>query len=155
MKPTKRSRVARQRTRQLGDVLANVQVPQRPRNGWIDAIREALGMTKTQLAKRMAIARPSLNRLESNEVKGAITLASLRNAADALGCDLQYVLVPRQPLEKIVAEQARRRANQKLGRINQSQALEASAIDTGSLSDAISDLAKELEIQRPTEIWND
>jgi len=155
MKPTKRSRVARQRTRQLGDVLANVHVPQRPRNGWVDAIREALGMTKTQLAKRMGIARPSLNRLESNEVKSTITLTSLRSAADALGCDLQYVLVPLQPLEQMVAKQALRRANQTLGRINQSQALEASAIDIGSLSDAVSDLAKELEIQRPTELWND
>ena len=155
MKPTKRSRVARQRTRQLGDALANVHMPQRPRNGWVDAIREALGMTKTQLANRMGIARPSLTRLASNEVKGTITLTSLRNVADALGCDLQYVLMPRQPLDQIVAKQAILRATHKLRRINQSQALEASAIGTNALNDAISDLAKELEVRRPTELWND
>lgn len=153
MKPTNRSRVARQRTRQLDHALANVHMPQRPRNGWVDALREALGMTKTQLAKRMGITRPGLNTLESNEVKGTITLTSLRRAAEALSCDLQYVLVPRQPLEQIVAKQAILRATQKLRRINQSQALEASAIEADSLSDAISDLAKELEVQRPTELW--
>ena len=155
MKATTRSRVARQRTRQLEDALATVRVPQRPRNGWIDAVRQALGMTKTQLARRMGIARPSLNRLEANEVNGTITVASLRKAADALGCDLQYVLVPRQPLSLMVGNQALRRAQQKLSRINQSQALEASAIDSDSLSEAITDLARELEMQRTTDLWND
>ncbi len=42
-----------------------------------------------------------------------------------------------------------------LGRVNQSQALEASAIDAGSLSKAITDLAKELEVTRPSGLCND
>jgi predicted DNA-binding mobile mystery protein A len=112
-------------------------------------------MGKTQLAKRINIARQSLSDMESNEKKGTITLASLRNAADGLGCDLQYVLVPRQPLEQMVAEQALRRASQKLGRINQSQALEASAIETDSLSRAVIDLANEIGVKRPADLWND
>ena len=86
-------RLARQKTRQLDDELAAAKIPSRPRSGWIAAIRQALGMSKTQLARRMKIVRQSLNNLESNELKGTITLASLRNAADGLGCDLQYVLV--------------------------------------------------------------
>lgn len=155
MKPTKRSRVARQQTRQLEHALANVRVPERPRNGWIDAIREALGMTKTQLAKRMGIARPSLNRLEANEVSGSITIASLQNAADALGCELRYALVPKAGLTEMVNKQALRRARQKLGRVNQSQALEASALESEKFAEAIADLAKELEVRRPTDLWND
>ena len=148
-------RLARQRTRQLDDVLAAAHVPTRPRTGWIASIRQALGMSKTQLARRINIARQSLDDLEANEVKETITLASMRNAADALGCDLQYVFVPRKPLEKLIAEQALRRANEKLGRINQSQALEASAIETGPLSRAVTDLAKEIEMKRPADLWND
>ena len=149
------SRVARQKTRQLDDVLAAANVPSRPHSGWIASIRQALGMGKTQLAKRMNIARQSLSDMESNEKKGTITLASLRKAADGLGCDLQYVLVPRKSLEQMVAEQALRRASQKLGRINQSQALEASAIETDSLSRAVTDLANEIEVKRPADFWND
>ena len=148
-------RVARQKTRQLDDVLAAANIPSRPRSGWIAAIRQALGMSKTQLAKRINIARQSLNDLESNELKATITLTSLRNAADGLGCDLQYVLVPRKPLEQMVADQALRRASQKLGRINQSQALEASAIETESFSRAVTDLATEIEVKRPADLWND
>lgn len=148
-------RVARQKTRQLDDVLAAAKLPSRPRSGWIAAVRQALGMSKTQLAKRMNIVRQSLSDLESNELKGTITLTSLRNAADGLGCDLHYVLVPRKPLEQMVTDQALHRASKKLGRINQSQALEASAIETESFSRAVTDLATEIEILRPADLWND
>ena len=112
-------------------------------------------MSKTQLAKRVGIARQSLGDLESNEQKETITLASLRKVANALGCDLQYVLVPRKPLEKMVAQQAERKASKKLGRINQSQALEAAALEPESLSRSVKDLAKELEVVRPSDLWND
>ena len=154
--PTKQQpRVARQITRQLDDVLAKANIPSRPRIGWIATIRQALGMSKTQLAKRVDIARQSLGDLESNEVRETITLASLRNVADALGCDLQYALVPRKPLEKMITEQALKKASNKLRRVNQSQALEASAIEAESLSRAVTDLAKEIEVKRPADLWND
>ena len=139
----------------MDDILHDVQVPFRPRGGWLSTLRQALGMTKTQLANRLGIARTGVNRLETNELKGAITIASLTNAAEALGCELQYVLVPRQPLGDMVAEQALKRARDKLGRINQSQALEASAMESQSLSRAVADLAKEIEVKRPADLWND
>ena len=142
-------------TRQLDDMLAAVELPPVPRSGWIASIRQALGMSKTQLAKRIGITRPSLDELESNEVKETITLASLRKVADALGCDLQYVLIPRKPLERQIAEQALKKASSRIGRVNQSQALEASALEADSLSRAIEDLAKELEVTRPSSLWND
>jgi len=148
-------RVARQITRQLDDVLAAANIPSRPRIGWIATLRQALGMSKTQLAKRIDIARQSLDDLESNEVRETITLARLRNAADALGCDLQYTLVPKKPLEKMITEQALKKASSKLRRVNQSQALEASAIEAASLSRAVTDLAKEIEVKRPADLWND
>ena len=149
------ARVARQKTRQLDDVLVTAKIPSRPRIGWIASIRQALGMSKTQLAKRINVARQSLDDLESNELKQTITRASMRNVADALGCDLKYVLVPRKPLEKLITEQALKRASKKLGRVNQSQALEASAIEKESLSRAITDLAREIEVKRPADLWND
>ena len=148
-------RVARQMTRQLDGVLASARVPSRPSIGWIASIRQALGMSKTQLAKRLGVTRPSLNELESNEVKETTTLTSMRRVADALGCDLQYVLVPRKPLDQMIAERALKKASTKLGRVNQSQALEASALEAASLSGAVVDLAKEYEVNRPADLWND
>jgi predicted DNA-binding mobile mystery protein A len=139
----------------MDDALESARVPQRPRGGWISALRQALSMTQAQLARRMGISRPSLARLESNEVDHKLTLTSLRAAANALGCDLHYVLVPRIPLAKMIADQALRVASKRLGRINRSQALEASAIEPDSLSQATQDLAKEIEIRRPRDLWND
>jgi hypothetical protein len=103
----------------------------------------------------MGIARPNLNALEMNEISGSITLGSLQKAADALECELRYVLVPKCSLSETVRKQALHRAQQKLSRVNQSQALEASAMVPASLSQAIADLAQELEVQRPTDLWND
>ncbi|MBT3344681.1 MAG: mobile mystery protein A [Gemmatimonadetes bacterium] len=155
MKRKPAPRVARQITRQLDDTLAKVHLQPRPRTGWIATIRQALGMNQTQLAKRLGVARPSVAQLESNEARDAVSLASLRRAAAALGCDLHYTLVPRQPLKDMIADQARSRAQQKLGRVNESQALEASAIAGETLAATVMDLAEELQFQRPTDLWND
>lgn len=155
MPSSAQSRTIRQRTRQLDEIIENAKVPCKPRNGWLSAIREALGMNKTQAARRVGITRQSLAELETNETKGAITLSTLQNTAEALGCDLAYMLVPKKPLAKMVSEQALRRARQKLKRINRSQALEASAVDDRILSGTILDLAREFEVERPADLWNE
>lgn len=119
------------------------------------AIRTALGMTQAQLAKRMGIARQNAASLETDELNGNVTLARLMRAAEELGCELRYLLVPKQPLQDMVASQARRRAEQKLGRVNESQALEASAMSADSLSDAVVDLAREMEMNRAADLWDE
>ena len=78
-----------------------------PARGWIKAIREALGMTTAQLAKRLGVRQPSVVGLERSEEKGSIELASLRRVAEALNCSLVYALVPNQPLETTVRARAR------------------------------------------------
>ncbi len=84
---------------------------------------------------------------------GTVRMASLERAADALGCDLRYVLVPRRPLADTLQEQARRKASQRLARVNATQALEASAVPDSSM--AIEDLATDLVRERPGELWNE
>jgi hypothetical protein len=64
-------------------------------------------------------------------------------------------LIPRQPLEEMVADQALRRAERRLSRVNQSQALEASSMAATSLAVAIKDLAQEYQTQRPSDLWDD
>ena len=78
-----------------------------PVRGWIKAIREALGMSTAQLAKRLGIKQPSLVALEQSEAKGSIELATLRRVAEALDCTLVFALVPDKPLESTVRGRAR------------------------------------------------
>jgi predicted DNA-binding mobile mystery protein A len=78
-----------------------------PARGWVRAIREALGMSTAQLAKRLGVRQPSVVGLERSEEKGSIELATLRRAAEALDCSLAYVLVPNELLETTIRERAR------------------------------------------------
>src|SRR5216683_882120 len=74
----------------------------RPRLGWIRAIREALGMSAPQLARRARIkAAQSIKDMQKDEVDGTIRLQTLEKIANALECDLVYALVPRKPIHEM------------------------------------------------------
>ena len=118
-------------------------------------IREALGMTYSQFALRLGITRQGVNKLEDDEVFGGASLDRLRRAAAALDCRLVYALVPNSSLEETVKRQAIKQATKRFGRVNVSQALEASAVDSESLSNQVDDLVTELMVNRPRSLWDD
>ena len=60
----------------------------RPPKGWLRAIRDALGMTTAQLARRLGVSQPRIIELEQSEISGGVTLNTLQRAAEALGCRL-------------------------------------------------------------------
>jgi predicted DNA-binding mobile mystery protein A len=95
-----------------------------PVRGWIKAVREALGMTTAQLAKRLGVKQPSVVAIEQSEAKGAIELATLRRVAAALDCTLIFALVPNKPLEAIVRDRARNFARRRQGPVEHSMLLE-------------------------------
>lgn len=112
---------------QLEDKLSQFpsrQAGLRPTGGWIRAVREALGMTNQQLAKRTGRTPQTTLALQSREAAGTIQLDSLREMADALGCDLVYALVPRKPLHAMLDERARFVAHETLRRTGHSMDLE-------------------------------
>ena len=51
-------------------------------------------LSTTQLAHRLGVQQSTVVRLEQSEKRGAVTLNSLRKAAEALGCELVYAFVP-------------------------------------------------------------
>jgi predicted DNA-binding mobile mystery protein A len=95
-----------------------------PVRGWIKAIREALGMSTAQLAKRLRVKQPSVVALEQSEAKGAIELPTLRRVAAALDCTLVYALVPNKPLETMVRDRARMFVRRRLEPVAHSMLLE-------------------------------
>ncbi len=109
----------------------------RPPRGWVRAVREALGMSAAVLAARMGTTAGAVTRLEQSEAADRIRLDTLRRAADALGCDLVYLLVPRRPLTTVVRDRARELAHWQVAAVEQTMRLEDQA--TGQ--------AKEMEDQ--------
>jgi predicted DNA-binding mobile mystery protein A len=99
--------------------------PSAPGSGWIKALREALGMPAAFLAKRLGVVPSSVLRMESSEMDDSISLATLKRAAHALGCDVHYALVPRLPLHEIVEQRAHSVALNQVASVTHTMALEA------------------------------
>ena len=125
-----------------------------PRLGWISTLREALGMTATQLARRLKISKPTMAKLERSEREGTITLSSLHKVAEALDCDVKVVLVPRRPLEEMVRGQARKRAEEIVAHTQVNMALEAQKTDKEFQHYQIKEIIDEL-IRKPSRLlWD-
>ncbi|MGB5730812.1 MAG: helix-turn-helix domain-containing protein, partial [Acidimicrobiia bacterium] len=56
----------------------------RPHKGWIRAIRDALGMSSTELAARIGVSQQRVPQMERSELQDTITLGTLRRVAEAL-----------------------------------------------------------------------
>ena len=69
------------------DALKKVMI-EIPPQGWLKTIREFLGMTTTQLAKRIGVSQPRVFAMEKNEKN--IKISTMERIADALDCDFVY-----------------------------------------------------------------
>ncbi|NDP47030.1 MAG: mobile mystery protein A [Sulfuriferula multivorans] len=154
MRPQDREAARRQLDKRLSALL-NDDALARPSRGWVKAIREALGMTTAQLAKRLGVSQPRVVGIEQAEAKGAITLDSLERAAHALDCRLVYALVPRKPLDALVEERATQLAEKQLGPTRHTMALEAQAMDARDEDEQRKRLIRKLIEQAGSKLWDD
>ena len=130
--------------RQLDDCFASVRALGgigRPNKGWVRAIRDALGMTGTELAARMGVSQQVVSELERSERQSTARLATLERAADAMGCELVYALVPRTTLGDSVRAQARRKAAHHLAHVAHHGRLESQEVSEEEFSAQIEELA--------------
>ncbi|MEK7660720.1 MAG: mobile mystery protein A [Pseudomonadota bacterium] len=127
----------------------------RPPKGWIKSIREALGMTMAQLAERLGVSQPRIFILEQNEALGSITMESLERAANALDCDLAYVLIPREKtLEATIRIQSIKAAHQMVKSTQHTMSLENQALDQKDIENQVLQVASKLREKSNTKIWN-
>ena len=124
-----------------------------PPKGWVRAIREALGMSGVQMARRLKVRPQSVEALEKSEASGTISLKTLRRAAEALDCTLVYALVPNSSLEETVRTRARAIALRDLGRVAHTMKLEAQ--ETGMADQEARVEAYIRNVLRPRDLWNE
>jgi predicted DNA-binding mobile mystery protein A len=127
----------------------------RPSRGWIRAIREALGMTTGQLAKRLGVHQPRVIELERGEATGNITIKSLERAAEALGCRLVYALIPEEPLADTIRKRASLVADRQLASVQQTMRLEAQEVTDKSQQNAAHEKLVGNLLRRPARLWDD
>lgn len=144
--------------RQLDDALnrlRNADLPPRPPSGWVKAIREGLGMTATHIAQRLGVTTSTVTRLETSEADDTISLATLRRAAEALGCELRYALVPRQSLSETLEVRANELAQRRMAAISHTMALEAQSTSLDTVEVQTRELAASLLRGSRRELWRD
>lgn len=127
-----------------------------PRDGWVAAIRAALGLTETELARRMNVSQARVNKLESAETEDAITLRSLRKAAHAMDCELVYALVPKEgSVEDIFVKRAIDVAKKRTQTVKRIMVHEKRELSKETLKNAYQDILDEL-LHGPTRnVWKD
>jgi len=126
-----------------------------PKKGWIRAIRDTLGMSGAQLAKRLDVNQQRVARIEQDEVLGKVTLNTMQNAAEAMGCVFVYGVVPRDSLQQIVGRQAEIVAKKRMARSNQTMRLEKQELSEAEKSKAIHDLTDEIVETMPKSLWDE
>ena len=124
-----------------------------PPRGWLRAIRDALGMTGVQFAKRLHVRPQSVEALEKSEAEGAIQLKTLRRAADALDCTLVYAVVPNTSLNGVVDARARKIAIRDLNRVAHTMKLEAQGTDDSDREARIAAYIRDELKDR--DVWNE
>lgn len=119
------------------------------------AVREGLGMAATHLAARLGVTPSTVTRLETSEADDTISLATLRRAAEALGCELHYALVPKQSLADTLENRALAMARQQMAAVSHTMALEAQATSPEALEAQTRALAAALRAGSPRKLWQD
>jgi len=124
-----------------------------PKKGWIRTMREALGMSSYVLANRMGCNRSNITTIEQRERKGNINLETLEQVAKAMNCKLVYCLIPLEPLDKILEEQAKKVAKKQIRSVNHSMKLEQQGLTPKQLQQQEDDLVQELLKGNPKNLW--
>jgi predicted DNA-binding mobile mystery protein A len=124
-----------------------------PKNGWIKAVREALGMTTAQLGERMKVAASNITILENREITKTTSLETMERAAKAMGYKFIYALIPDTTLEEVVQIQARKSARALIQEIHHHMKLEKQRVNAEIEKEQIQDLADEILTKMDSRLW--
>ena len=134
------------------EALKSISVPAK---GWIRAVRDALGMSGKQLARRMGVNQQRIARMEQDERPGKITVKTLQAAAEAMDCVLVYALVPRESLEQTIRNQAGKLAKKQFAYSNQLMRLENQELDNNEKERAFENLVEDIVRAMPKSLWEE
>ena len=76
----------------------------------------------------------------------------MERIADALNCDFFYAFVPRENIDDIIYNQAKKKAQKILEKVNKNMSLENQLANT---DDLLNDIIKELLDGNTTKIWDE
>ena len=126
-----------------------------PSEGWLRTVRKALDMSGAQLGRRMGITRGAVSNNEKAELSGSMTIKTMQQMAEAMGCRFVYTIVPEGDIEDIVRAQALEKARAQVKEASIQMALEDQALSKSKLNAEIERLANEMVDKGNSDLWND
>ncbi len=104
------------------------------------------------MAKKLGYSIQGAKDLEMREANGNVTLNTLREAAEAMDCNLMYFIVPKKPLDATLDSVARMLADKTTKDISNSMALEGQQTTQVEQKEARNMLVDKLK-NDPKKIW--
>ncbi len=116
----------------------------------LDCRRRELGLSQSALAEQSGVSLPTVQRI----LTGHSTAVSLENAvaiAQALG--MQWDVVPTVPAQAVLEQQAQKKAEQLVGMVQGTSALEAQAVSPRHLGLMVQKTVQELLAGSRRRLW--
>ena len=126
-----------------------------PNRGWIRSVRYALGMSGSQLGRRLGVTKQQVSALESGELEGSTTLKMLKRVAEAMGCRLYYGFVPETSLEDYIRHRAELIAAEKIKRVGHSMVLEGQGLGKREMKAVLKAEVDRIVDEMPKYLWDD
>lgn len=120
---------------------------------WIKTIRETLGMSTRQLAKKLKVSQSVVVSAERNELAHTITLAQLDKFAEALGCKVVYSLVPETSLEKMIDDRAELIAKQQVNMVKHTMRLEDQSASDDFANQQVEGIKRKMLDEKWSLLW--
>ncbi len=132
-----------------------VDCPTSLSEGWLKTVRKTLGMSGTQLAKRLGVTKGQVSQTESGELSGSVTIKTMQKMAQAMDCRFVYAVVPVNKVEEVIKKRAYQKAHEQIKSASTQMALEAQSLSDKQLVLAVDELASEIIKKMPSDLWND
>lgn len=147
----KNYKMARRRLDKKLEEFKHLSIYENTINGWIKTIRQSLGLTTSQLAKKMNLNQSRIFAMEKEE--SSLKLSTLEKVADALDCKLVYALVPKTSLESMAYNQAEKKAKKILQKVSHNMALENQTPSYDKME--LEDIVQELLNGSQSRLWDE
>jgi predicted DNA-binding mobile mystery protein A len=116
-------------------------------------IREALGMSQKQLAKKICISQQAVNKIENSA--GSMTLKTLNKISAVFGFQPMISLVSGTTLEQMIEAQAEKKAGSIVKKTEATMAMEKQTVDKKSYKKSYEELVKEFAGNPAPSLWED
>jgi len=123
--------------------------------GWLRTVRMALGMSGTQLAKKLGVTKARVSKVEQAELLGGVTLKTMQTMADAMDCQFVYAIVPKQKIEEVIKQRAIKKARIQVRQASTHMALESQSLNKEQIDFEIERIAAQIIDKMPADLWSD